>query len=299
MKVVLIGSVGSSKIILEEMIKVNFPIEMVFSLDEEYSKNVTGYEPIHDLAELNNIPYRKFKKINDEVNIKVISEINPDYIFVIGLSQLVSKKIIDTAKKGVVGSHPTPLPKYRGRAAMVWQMLLNVKESKCSLFFIDEGIDSGEILAQESYFLEETDYALDAERKVNEAFRILVKKVLPKIMDDTLNPQKQDEEEATYLLKRTLEDGLINWDEPVENIQRLIRAVSFPYPGAFSYYDGKEKVIFWRADYLENKKYIGFNGQIANLTSEYFDVVCTDGLLRIYNYEANEDIKIQVGHKFK
>jgi len=71
-KSVLIGSVGTSRILLDEMIKVNFPVNMVFSLDEEFSNNVSGYYPLHEFAKSSNIAYTKFKKINDEININII-----------------------------------------------------------------------------------------------------------------------------------------------------------------------------------------------------------------------------------
>lgn len=299
MKSILIGSVGSSRVILEEMIDSKFPIDMVFSLDEKYSENVSGYFPLHEIAQKHDIPFKKFRNINDQENVQLIAETEPDYIFVIGLSQLVSDNIIATAKKGVVGFHPTPLPKFRGRAALVWQVLLGVRETKCSLFLIDEGIDSGDIIGQEEYVIEDHDYAEDVGRKCMEAFRRLLKKVLPKLLDDTIKPIKQNESEATYLLKRVPEDGLIDWNEPVEKIQRLVRAVSKPYPGAFSNYDGIHKLVFWKADYLENKRYIGLPGQIAQITEKYIDVVGVDGLLRIYEYDNLDCIKLIEGHKFK
>lgn len=299
MKTILIGSVGSSRLILEEMLESNFPIEMVFSLDEKYSNNVSGYYPIHEIAEKHEVSFRKFRKINDPEHISTIKEINPDYIFVIGLSQLVSKNIIEAAKKGVIGYHPTPLPKFRGRAAMAWQILLGVRETKCSLFFIDEGMDSGDIIGQEEYIIQDTDYIADVGVKSKKALKNLTKRVLPQLLDGSIKPIKQNEEEATYLLKRTPEDGLIDWNESVERIQRLIRAVSKPYPGAYSRYDGEQKVIFWKADFIENKKYIGTPGQIAAKTSEYIDIVCNDGLLRVYEYESKADVKLVSGHKFK
>ncbi len=299
MKSILIGSVGSSRITLEEMIKGKFPVDMVFSLDERYSKDVSGYYPIHELAEENNIPYKKFRKINKQENIDLIKQINPDYIFVIGLSQLISKDLINLARKGAIGFHPTPLPKYRGRAAIVWQILLGVKETKCSLFFIDEGMDSGDILGQEPYTIGGNDYASEVLVKCNEAFKRLLKKILPKLMMGDIESIKQNEEEATYLLKRSPEDGCIDWSYPSEKIQRLVRAVSKPYPGAFTYYNGISKVIFWKADYLTNNQYHGIPGQIAKVKSEYFDVVCSDGLLRVYEYENTDNAKLIVGHKFK
>lgn len=299
MKAILIGSVGSSKLVLEEMINSKFPIEMVFSLDEAYSKNVSGYQPIHETAEENDIPYRKFKNINDIENVEIIKEINPNYIFVIGLSQLIGREIIEAAQNGVIGYHPTPLPKMRGRAAAAWQILLGIKESKCTLFFIDEGMDSGDIIGQEDYIIEDTDYIVDVGRKSKDALKSLLKKVLPQLLDNTIKPIVQNEDEATYLLKRAPEDGLIDWNQSAKKIQTLIRAVSKPYPGAYSKYRGKHKVIFWRADYIDNKKYIGLPGQIAFKTQDFIDIVCGDGLLRVYELQNEDNINLTVGHKFK
>lgn len=299
MRSVLIGSVGSSKRMLEAMISTHFSINHVFSVDEKYSEKISGYYPIHEIAEKNGIPYTKFHKINDEENIRLIREIDPDYIFVIGLSQLVSQEIIDMAKVGVVGFHPAPLPKMRGRAANVWEVLLGMHEVKCSVFFIDQGIDSGDIIGQQDFTIEDTDYASDVGRKIGEAANILFPRVLKEIMDGTYKRVKQNDEEATYTLKRTPEDGQIDWNDSIVNIHRLIRAVSKPYPGAFGLYDGKHKIIIWRAEMCDNTKYIGINGQIAELESGEMLVVCKDGLLKVTEYENVDHVKLFAGHKLK
>ncbi len=299
MKTIVIGSVVSSEVVLQKMIESNYPVDYVFSLDEQYAKDVSGYRPIHKLARQNQIPYKTFRKIEDSKNVEIIRQLKPDYIFVVGLSQLVKRDILEAASKGVIGFHPTPLPKFRGRAAMVWQVLLGVHESKCTMFLLDEGMDSGDILIQEPYIIEDTDYAKDIERKMCDAIGRMTEKLLPQLLEGTIQPVKQKEEEATYLLKRTPEDGRIDWGQPSEKIQRLIRAVSRPYPGAFSDYDGKHKVIFWKADYLENKKYYGISGQIAAVTEKYLDIVCEDGLLRVYDYENIDEVRLLAGHKFK
>lgn len=299
MKTVLIGSVYTSRKILETMIEMDFPISYVFSLDEKYSANVSGYSPIHEVAKENNIPFKTFRKINDEENVKIIKELEADYIFVIGISQLVSEEIINSAKVGCVGFHPAPLPKFRGRASNVWQHLLGVKESKCTLFFIDEGVDSGDILGQETYYIKDTDYAQDVYDSMCEAEFKLVKRVLKEIMDGTIKPVKQDDSQATYTLKRTPEDGLIDWSLPIDKIHLFIRAISKPYPGAFAMYDGKSKVIIYRAEILENNRYIGFNGQIAKVYDNYFDVVCDGGLLRVTEFENVDGVKLIEGHRFR
>ena len=299
MKTILIGAVTTTRRVLETMIEVDFPISYVFSLDDAVSENVSDYDPIFKTAEKYNVPYKKFKKINDEENVKIIKEIEPDYIFVIGLSQLVKDEIINTAKKGVIGFHPAPLPKYRGRATNVWQQLLGVKESAVSVFFIDDGIDSGDILAQEPYYIGDDDYCQDVLDKIDEAAIVAMRKVLIGLRDNTLVPVKQNDEEASYTLKRSPEDGLIDWNQSIKDIHLFIRAISKPYPGAFSMYDGKSKIVIYRAEILDNKKYIGFNGQIAELRKDGFDVVCKDGLLRVTDYENVDNVKMFVGHRFR
>lgn len=299
MKSILIGSVLSSQIMLEEMINAGFPVDMVFALDEKYSKNVSGYYPIHETAKKNGIPYTKFRKISMEENIEIINRVKPDYVFVIGLSQLIDKRILDIPTKGCVGFHPTPLPKMRGRAAMVWQVLLGVHETKCTLFMLDEGMDSGDILGQQEYLIADSDYANDVENKLCDALRLLSKKVLLGLRDDSLIPVKQNGDEATYLLIRRPEDGLINWKEPVENIHRLIRAVSQPYPGAFGMYDGTHQITIWRADVVENSNIIGIPGQICRIGESDFDVLGIDGIIRVTDWENVDGVKMFIGHKLK
>lgn len=299
MRSILIGSVGSSQVVLEELIDAGCPPDMVFSLDEAAAENVSGYFPIHETARARSIPFRKFRKIGDPENTEAIAALEPDYIFVVGLSQLVGEPILRAAKKGVVGLHPAPLPKYRGRAAMVWQMLLGLEESAVTLFLIDEGTDSGPILGQEPFPIGKEDYAEDMERRCLAALRTLCRRVLPQLRDGTARPVPQREEEATWLLRRGPEDGEIDWSLPMADVHRLIRAVSRPYPGAFSHYDGRDLVTFWRAEMEENPGYIGFPGQIVEKTGESFSVLCRDGLLRVTEWSCGESFRMFAGHRFR
>ena len=300
MRSVLIGSVHSSRVVLEELIAAGYPPVMVYSLDESVAQNVSGYDPIHEVAQAHGIPFQKFKKISSHEHTENIRRLEPDYIFVVGLSQLVGEPILQAAKEGVIGFHPAPLPKFRGRAAMVWQMLLNIRESAVTLFLIDKGMDSGPILGQEPYLIGEDDYAQDMEHSCLEALRRLCRRVLPCMADGILQPTPQTEAEATYLLKRSPEDGVIDWSLPAQDIRRLIRAVSHPYPGAFSHYDGKQLVTFWRADVVNDHRYIGFPGQIAYKEENNLYVLAGDGaLLRMEEYDCQTECPLLVGHRFR
>ena len=299
-KTVFIGSVISSKIALETLIESNVSIDLVCSLDEEASKNVSDYYPIHEIAARNKVPYIKFKKINDSEIINEIREINPNFIFVIGLSQIISQDILNLATEYCIGFHPTPLPKYRGRAAIPWQIILGVKNSKISLFKLDQGMDSGDIIYQYPYDINETDYAMDVYTKVCDAMRNALAICIPDMYSDSVDFIKQDDNEATYLLVRRPDDGHIDWMLSGKQIETLIRATSRPYPGAFSYYKDN-RVIFWKARIEENKKYIGIPGQIAWTNDQNeIGIITIDSLLVVSEYEVlGNDTTLIVGHKFK
>lgn len=215
------------------------------------------------------------------------------------MSQIISKDILELANRYAIGFHPTPLPKFRGRAAIPWQIILGIRESKVSLFKLDEGMDSGGIIYQHPYIIDEDDYAIDVYNKVCSAMKHALKQCLPNIYNDSVKFIKQNEEEATYLLRRRPEDGKIDWSWPSKKIHTLIRAVSRPYPGAYAYYKDK-KVIFWRANIQKNEKYIGIPGQIAWLGNNgEIGIVTGDALLIVTEYSIEDgDVKFTVGHKF-
>lgn len=298
MKTIVIGAVNSTKHLIEEMIRLSIPINMIFGLDESISANVSGYYPLRQVAKKYGIPYRSYTRINDEENIKVMALIEPDYIFAIGFSQLVSESILKIPKRMVVGMHPAPLPKFRGRAVIVWQMLSGVKNSKITMFKIDAGADSGDIIDQEPFSIDEEDYAGDVLNKAHEASIVLFRRVLKNLTADTYKLTKQDDSLATYCLKRTPSDGCIDWTCDRCELLRFIRAVSRPYPGAFSYYDGEIKVVFWRAHVEDNDRYYGFPGQIAEVSGSTMIIVLKDGLLCVEEYEIIGGSKLLPGHRF-
>jgi methionyl-tRNA formyltransferase len=302
-KIVFIGSVLSSYRALQSIFKMRSEyatdIVGVFGLDETFSKKVSDYYPIHKYAEKIGIPSFTFRNINNEDTIKKIKKLNPDLIFVIGLSQIISKEILEIPQIGCIGFHPTPLPKMRGRAAIPWMILLGVRESAATLFFLDENVDSGDIIDQVKYVIEENDYAIDVYNKVCIALETLIERNFPLLINGKISRIPQNEKESTYLSKRVPSDGLINWNNSSDSILRLIRAVSKPYPGAYSFYEGR-KVIIWKASSLDLKeKYIGLPGQIVDIVNGNLYVATGAGLLSIESYEiVGNFCRINIGHKF-
>ena len=128
MKIVFLSGVKFGLEILNHIIENNFNISHVFSYDESKKFFYSDYVSFENTCKKFGISNTKIKNINDSQNIEILKSIKPDLILVMGWSQLLTDDIISIPKLGVIGSHPTELPKYRGRAPIPWTILKNLKE---------------------------------------------------------------------------------------------------------------------------------------------------------------------------
>lgn len=238
MKVILIGGLKNGKMIAEYLNK-NTELLRVYVLKDELGKNISDFITFDDV-----IPSDKIKKIDKINNYEdEIIRLKPDIIFVVGWSQLVSDKIIASAKIGVIGFHPAKLPKDRGRSVLAWQIAEGYKEGCVSMIWIDKGIDSGNLIGQQSYSINYNDTIRDVLDKVYSICLDLVETYYPIIANGNMISIKQNDSVATYRRKRIKKDGVINWKNNSIEIYNLIRAITEPYPGANSYYKHEEVII--------------------------------------------------------
>ena len=145
--------------------------------------------------------------------------------------------------KLAVNLHGSLLPKYRGRAPHIWAIINNEKEAGLSLHKIDEGCDTGEIVLQEKVVIDENDTGADIVVKYEKMYPQLIKTFITQVQKNSVSETVQDDSKATFFGKRNPEDGLINWNWHKERIRNWVRALSDPYPGAFSFIDGKKVII--------------------------------------------------------
>jgi methionyl-tRNA formyltransferase len=296
-KIVLAGSVNSSRKTLEKLIEHEMNITGVLGLSPSVSKNVSGYVDLEKLASKNKLKFSHFNNINDNDTEGFVKECEPDYLFVTGLSQLVKKPLLSIPESGCVGFHPTKLPEGRGRGAVAW-LILDKAPAAATFFIMREGMDDGPILVQEEFKIAEEDYAMDVIHNIVEAIGSGLDRCLPMMKKGKLNATEQDHSRATYLGKRNPEDGKIDWSESASDIHRLIRAVSDPLPGAFTYYDGM-KVMIERATIEHKLQYTGVNGSILLKDDEQGILVQSgSGLLWMSEFSGIDSGIIRVGQKF-
>lgn len=192
------------------------------------------------------LPVYETENINEEISL--LRSLRPDVIIMCGWRQILSKDVLNLPPQGVIAFHPTLLPKGRGPAPIINTILEGFKQGGVTMYYASESVDGGDIVGQESFEVEEDDYAMDVYNKVIEAGRTLIKKYLPLLMGGKASRIPQNEAEATYLKKRTLEDNEIKLGtESPEEIYRKIRAFSKPYKGAFVRL-GNKKLVIWKAE---------------------------------------------------
>ena len=176
---------------------------------------------------------RKIAKIRDHAD--EIVELRPDLIIVVGFSQIIPRTILDVPPLGVLGFHTAVLPGRRGSSPVIWAMVEGLQESGVTMFYMDEGIDTGDVIAVERFPIDDGDYAADVLRKADDATLNLLRAHLDAILDGTAPRTPQGDDGSTYTRRRGPADGEIDWSRPAQEIVNLVRALAPPYPLAHTF----------------------------------------------------------------
>ncbi|MBU61148.1 MAG: methionyl-tRNA formyltransferase [Opitutae bacterium] len=270
---VFIGTVQISLRALERFIALDFPLNAIFTLPFDKGHRHSDYVDLVPIANLNGIECVHTDFINSSESIKKIKSYEPDFIFCIGWSQILSRNLLEIPQVGCVGFHPSALPENRGRAVIPWTILQGRTKTAGTLFWLDKGVDSGDIIIQNPISVDYDESASTLYDKQVLGLENMLNEALPLLKDGVLPRTAQNHGTATYCSKRTRIDGFINWELPALDIWTLIRASSKPYPGAFSLYGGSE-IVIWEADLIKSPMYTGIPGQIQAIENGHAIVSC-------------------------
>lgn len=282
MKIFFIGTVEFSKIALQKLIELN--AQVVGVCTKEKSEFNSDFADLRPLCEKNKIPYKLTNNVNSKDTCDWIKLFNPDIIFCFGWSNLLKKNILTLAPMGVLGFHPSELPKNRGRHPLIWALALGLKKSASTFFFMDEGIDSGEILSQKKFDILITDDAQILYDKIVNIALLQIEEFLPQLERKKYRTFKQKDSVSNIWRKRTKIDGQIDFRMSSNAIYNLVRALSKPYVGAHINYNGKE-IKIWQVEITENKKNNIESGKILNTNKNKITVKTYDGAIIITHHE--------------
>lgn len=280
---VVIGSVSSSAAALRGFLRGGLPMAGVCGLHERHADSVSDFCDLRPLAAQAGVPFVAFDKVTEPVMVEFLAGVCPDWLFVIGLSQLVPVHLRQLASAGAVGFHPTPLPEGRGRAPVAWTILLQ-KQAAANLFFLTDEADAGDLIAQRPVAVMEDDYAQDLIDRTNRVLEALATEMAPQFAAGAVPRFPQDPARATHYPRRRPEDGRIDWQRPAEEVHRLIRAVSRPYPGAFTLRFGCPLTI-WRAELLDRTAADAVAGQVVEVRKRQPVIQAQSGRLLLTDTE--------------
>ena len=218
-------------------------------------------------------------RVREQSFMDTVRALNPDVIVVSAFGQIIPKALLELPRYGCVNIHASLLPKYRGAAPIQWAVMDGEPISGVTIMQMDEGLDTGDMLAKTEVPLEPDETGGSLFDKLSRAGAELLIRTLPALEQGTLTPEKQPLESPTaYARMIRKEDGRIDWNLEAEAIERRIRGLN-PWPSAYTELTGKILKI-WRAEVLPKE-----SGQTPGTVTEAgkggFCVQTGKGVLRL------------------
>lgn len=245
-RVVFIGAVHEAAPALSAALGTEAEIAAVFTLPPSKAASVSGLVDLKPLAKQRRVPVVETVDVNSPPVVEHIAHLQPDLLIVAGWTRLLSAQLLSVPRLGSIGFHASLLPRYRGRAPVNWAILRGETTTGNTMFMLTPEADMGDIVDQRTIPIDEDDTCGDIYAKVGAAGAEMVRTQLPALLAGTakLRPQEPGDEEL--LPKRTPAMGITKWDRPARGVHDWIRALTVPYPGAFSFLEGR-KVMLWRS----------------------------------------------------
>lgn len=288
MKVLYIGCVKSSLILLKELLKQKKDICGVITKTE--SKINSDFEDLTPLCDKYNIKVHYTDNANDKTTIDFIKSLSPDIIYCFGWSHLLVSEIINLPRLGVVGFHPAKLPNNKGRHPLIWALVLGLKETASTFFMIDKKADNGVIISQEDVRINDKDDVSILYKRIMRVAKRQVIEITDNFENNSIKFIEQNENGNVWR-KRTRSDGKIDFRMSGKNIFNLVRGLSKPYTGAHFEFNDKEYKV-WKCEVVKdnNKEYenIEFGKILKIYSSTCFLVKTGENLIKVLNCDENE-----------
>jgi methionyl-tRNA formyltransferase len=276
LRIAFVGAVEGSGVAFDALVASGHAPVLLVTLPPEVSHRHSDFVDLGPRARAAGATVFHAADINAPATIEALQAAEPDLTLVVGWSQICREPFRAVARLGTLGYHPAPLPRFRGRAVIPWTILMDEEMSGSTLFWLDEGVDSGAIVAQRLFPISPEETARSLYDKHKQELVHLVPEAVARIAAGNLSATPQDHALATICARRTMEDGLVDWHAPAESVLRLVRAVGDPYPGAFTH-SGPERLRLDAArPHAAAGRYIGLPGQVQSHTQAGFTVLCGD-----------------------
>jgi len=291
MKIVYFGNNPRGLVCLQKLLEESENIVAIVAHPEQKLSPEQG-QNVKTVAIEKGLPVIQPKDINSPKSAEWLKSFMPDLFILSGYNQILKSNVLKIPRKGTINLHGGKLPEYRGVAPINWQIINGETVGGAAVLYVEEGIDTGDIIISQEYSIGIEDTAksvLDITLKI---FPEMLLKAVNLIKHGKVKPKKQDLEKGCYYTRRYMRDGRIDWKNMTAlEVYNLIRALVEPYPGAFTYNNG-EKVIIWKASLLK-ETIKGISGRVVLRREGGVVVIAKDmGLLiELVQHENGETMK--------
>jgi UDP-4-amino-4-deoxy-L-arabinose formyltransferase/UDP-glucuronic acid dehydrogenase (UDP-4-keto-hexauronic acid decarboxylating) len=251
MRLVVLAYQEVGCVCLESLLRAGADVRLVLTHEDDPRENI-WFRSVGALAESAGLPVLTPADPNAPEVLEIVRACEPDFIFSFYYRRMLTRPFLDLARIGAYNLHGSLLPRYRGRAPVNWVLVRGETETGVTLHRMVARPDAGPIVAQIKTPIAETDDAAGLYAKIVKAAAGLMDQTWPSMAAGQFRETPQDESLASYFGGRRPEDGLIDWRRPAREIYNLCRAVTHPYPGAFTFHQGR-RLYVWRAWYDETR----------------------------------------------
>ncbi len=233
--------------------------------------------------------YKPLTNVNDPKFIQVLRRLEPDLFISMYFGRLFSPDMLAVPKLGCINMHPSLLPKYRGQGPSTWPIINGETETGQTIHWLDEGIDTGDIIAQKAIPIDPEDTGATLSAKLTELGIELWKETWPLIASGKAPRIPQDDSQATYSVAPRRSHARIQWTDPAWRIHNMVRAFTRPGKGAWARVAGK-RLYVWKSQVLEEPlARSGKPGEILSITGRGVIVQTGEGQILLRDTQVTQE----------
>ena len=274
-------------VVLEALIAQGENVQCVCILKQDHHELENFESAMVALCNKNGIAYVKSHEVQPQHYHEFLKSFDLDMVFVVSWRYLIPEQNFKIPQKGIYVVHDSLLPKNRGFAPTNWCIINGEQETGLTLFQIAVDVDSGDIVDQVKVKIADDETATTLNQKFLKLYPAIIINNISRIFEGHDLWQKQDHSQATYLKKRKPADGKIDFSQSAQHIERLVRGLSYPYPGAFFQLDDGEYII-WEAKALDSKEQKDY-GEVLDVQEDYLDIQTQQGILRVFQMSQRDN----------
>ncbi len=278
---------------LRALIDAGYDIPLVITQpDRKGNRNRMILSAVKQLAVEHGLEVAQPLRIRKDEELKErLRSIAPDMIVVAAFGQILPRDVLEIPRLGCINVHGSLLPDLRGAAPMQAAILNGLDESGVTIMKMEEGLDTGDMISKVACDIRGRDIT-EVSQILAEAGAQLLVETIPHIADGTAVYEKQDDSKSSYAKMINKTDGMTDFSEPAEVIERKIRAY-LEWPACYSYLDGLQ-VKFYRAEVLEGEP-DGEPGTVSETGKNYYVINCSEGRLKVLEQQLQGKKRMSAG----